>query len=130
MLRLARSRRLSGLCCVLAGLVAATPALPCILLCANHAHLQHMPGSQGPMHHDGPGHGSAPSAPASLPCTGRHVPAPLTSVVRALTAAAMYPSTSTVALAEPMAQRTGQHHAPALRTTPGLPPVPPPPRSA
>jgi hypothetical protein len=111
MMRSARFGRYSGLCCLLAALVAATPALPCLLLCASHAHMEHS------------------SSPGSHPCTGHQVPAPLASVVSTLAAIAMIPSSPTLAPASPAPRRVAQ--APRVETTSPLdtPPEFPPPRS-
>lgn len=109
-------RRLSGIFCVLAALVAATPSLPCILLCLSHEVTGH------DMAH-------GPHGPASeLPCHGTHLTTQTASAVQGLAGTAMLPS---LAAAIPNVPTT----PPAESATPARPRItflqaldPPPPR--
>jgi hypothetical protein len=102
-------------CCLLAAIVAAMPALPCLLTCAAQGHMAGMQGET-----------QAPPGPDTLPC--HHLPAPLGSVVSSLAASMMLPPSASpppVAHAEAVASMAA---LPSLPAIPQLNPDPPPPR--
>lgn len=114
MMRWTRWGRLRSLSCALAVLVAATPALPCALMCAEHMHM-----SGAPM-----------SAPASLPCSGHPSPTPLTSVAQALATMVMLPAPALAELANGAIQPAPRAPRPVIPAVPPALPQTPPPRTA